>query len=91
MTTKKYADFIHKQTKGVYNIMVEQMFSDYVLYKDGKRIGVLYFITVMSFFFVGGIFALLLRLELMLPGKQFFSPDIYNQLMTLHGTVMVFI
>lgn len=42
MTTKKYADFIYKQTKGVYNIMIEQMFSDYVLYKDGKRIGVLY-------------------------------------------------
>lgn len=42
MTTKKYADFIYKQTKGVCNIMVEQMFSDYVLYKDGKRIGALY-------------------------------------------------
>jgi TfoX/Sxy family transcriptional regulator of competence genes len=42
MTTKKYMNDFYKKTKGIENIMVEKMFSDYVLYKNGKRIGVLF-------------------------------------------------
>ncbi|WP_286857453.1 MULTISPECIES: hypothetical protein [Sphingobacterium] len=42
MTTKKYADEFYKKTKSIRNIMVEKMFSDYVLYRNGKRIGVLF-------------------------------------------------
>ena len=42
MTTKKYADDFYKKTKSIRNIMVEKMFSDYVLYRNGKRIGVLF-------------------------------------------------
>lgn len=42
MTTKKYAEDFYRKTKPLYNIMVEKMFSDYVLYKNGKRIGVLF-------------------------------------------------
>ncbi len=42
MTTKKYADEIIKKTKSISNIMIEKMFSDFVLYKNGKRIGVLF-------------------------------------------------
>lgn len=42
MTTKKFADEIRKKTKGIHNIMIEKMFADYVLYKNGKRIGVLF-------------------------------------------------
>ena len=42
MTTKKYADDFYKKTKNIRNIMVEKMFSDYVLYRNGKRIGVLF-------------------------------------------------
>ena len=57
---------------------------------DHKRIGVLYFITIMIFLLAGGIFALLLRLELFAPGQQYFGPDAYNQFMTYHGAIMVF-
>ena len=58
---------------------------------DHKRIGIMYFITVMFFFLVGGIMALLLRLELIAPGPTIFaSADTYNQVMTYHGAIMVF-
>ncbi len=57
---------------------------------DHKRIGILYFCSVMFFFLLGGIFALLMRLELMNPGQQFFAPDVYNRFMTFHGAIMVF-
>ena len=57
---------------------------------DHKRIGLLYLISVVVFFFVGGIFALLLRLELFTVGETIMGPDTYNQIMTLHGVMMVF-
>jgi cytochrome c oxidase subunit 1 len=57
---------------------------------DHKRIGLMYFFTTLFSFAVGGIFALLVRLELMYPGTQFFGPAIYNKLFTLHGAIMVF-
>ena len=58
---------------------------------DHKRIGLMYFITIMVMFLIGGIFALLVRWELFSPGLQYFSsPDKYNQAFTYHGAIMVF-
>lgn len=57
---------------------------------DHKRIGLLYMIAIFFFFLLGGIFALLLRLELFKPGADFLTPDQYNQVMTYHGAIMVF-
>jgi len=63
---------------------------------DHKRIALMYFVTVMLFFFIGGCFALLIRLKLFTPGLSLsllghtVTADIYNQFMTLHGTIMVF-
>ncbi|MBI2519823.1 MAG: cytochrome c oxidase subunit I [Bdellovibrio sp.] len=57
---------------------------------DHKRIGILYFIAVMTFFLVGGLFGLLVRLELLTPTRLFMSSDLYNKAMTLHGSVMIF-
>jgi len=56
---------------------------------DHKVIGNLYFITAMIFFFAGGIMALLIRAELANPGTQFVSNEQYNQLFTMHGSVML--
>ncbi|MBI4411901.1 MAG: cytochrome c oxidase subunit I [Deltaproteobacteria bacterium] len=56
---------------------------------DHKRIGVMYMIATMFFFAIGGIFALLVRLELFKTGPLF-SPDTYNKFFTLHGAIMVF-
>ncbi len=59
---------------------------------DHKRIGILYMITVLTFFFVGGVFAILLRLHLIAPGPTVFETGAaYNQVMTLHGAIMVFL
>ena len=57
---------------------------------DHKRIAILYMVAILFFFLAGGIFAMLMRLELMYPGEQFMSADTYNQMMTFHGSIMVF-
>ncbi len=57
---------------------------------DHKRIGLLYLFFVLFAFFVGGVFAVLLRLELFSVGETIMSADTYNQVMTLHGVMMVF-
>jgi cytochrome c oxidase subunit I len=56
---------------------------------DHKVIGQMYLVTSFGFFFAGGLMALLMRAELARPGMQFLSPEQYNQLFTMHGTVML--
>ncbi|WP_211899175.1 aa3-type cytochrome oxidase subunit I [Saccharopolyspora erythraea] len=56
---------------------------------DPKQIGLLYLITAFGFFIAGGAMALLIRGELASPGLQFLSQEQYNQLFTMHGTVML--
>jgi len=58
---------------------------------DHKRIGLMYLFAIMFFFMIGGIFAVLLRLELLAPGKDFMEADTYNQYFTLHGAIMIFL
>jgi len=58
---------------------------------DHKRIGVLYLVFILASFFLGGIFALLIRTELFLPGKTLVEAKTYNQLFTLHGAIMIFL
>ncbi len=57
---------------------------------DHKRIGILYMISVLTFFFIGGVFAMLIRWELFSSGQTIVTPQMYNQLMTFHGSIMVF-
>ncbi|MFC5728358.1 MULTISPECIES: cytochrome c oxidase subunit I [Nocardioides] len=56
---------------------------------DHKLIGNLYFITAMAWFMAGGIMALLIRSELAYPGSQVVNEELYNQLFTMHGTIML--
>jgi cytochrome c oxidase subunit I len=63
----------------------------WLLTRDHKRIGVLYLVSVLSAFLLGGVFALLIRLKLWWPGAAVVSPDTYNQIFTLHGAIMVFL
>nr|WP_051116612.1 cytochrome c oxidase subunit I [Amycolatopsis nigrescens] len=56
---------------------------------DHKQIGILYLVTSFGFFLAGGAMALLMRGELALPGMQFLSQEQYNQLFTMHGTIML--
>ncbi|MBA3821864.1 MAG: cbb3-type cytochrome c oxidase subunit I, partial [Deltaproteobacteria bacterium] len=58
---------------------------------DHKRIGILYLWTVAVFFVLGGVEALLMRVQLGAPENTFITPERYNQLFTMHGTTMVFL
>ena len=57
---------------------------------DHKRIAILYLISITLMFFVGGVFAVLMRLELLTPQGDMVSSDTYNKFFTMHGIVMVF-
>jgi cytochrome c oxidase subunit I len=58
---------------------------------DHKRIGILYGATAFFFFLLGGIEALIIRIQLARPDNNFIDPDTYNQLFTMHGTTMIFL
>ena len=72
----------------------EKGLASWLLTLDHKRIGILYMITVLAALLLGGMFAILLRTELIAPGMQFGSVlearEFYNQMFTLHGAVLVF-
>jgi cytochrome c oxidase subunit 1 len=58
---------------------------------DHKRIGILYGVSAIVFFIIGGIEALLIRLQLAVPNNTLLDPDTYNALFTMHGTTMIFL
>ena len=58
---------------------------------DHKEVGIMYFLFGMFFFLVGGLLALLFRIQLALPENDFLSYDEYNSFFTLHGTTMIFL
>src|SRR6266536_6191568 len=62
----------------------------WLLTTDHKRIALLYLASITFFFFIGGFFALLIRLELLTPAGDLVQADSYNKLFTMHGMVMVF-
>jgi cytochrome c oxidase subunit I len=57
---------------------------------DHKAVGLRYLITTFAFFLAGGVLALIIRLQLAAPGGQIATGDVYNQVLTLHGTTMIF-
>jgi cytochrome c oxidase subunit 1 len=58
---------------------------------DHKRIGIMYGAAALFFFVIGGLEALLIRLQLAAPGQRLYSADLYNQLFTMHGVTMIFL
>src|SRR3979411_1575705 len=58
---------------------------------DHKKIVILYLYTTFFFFLVGGLFALLMRTQLAVGNNHFLAPQTYNEIMTLHGTTMIFL
>ena len=64
-------------------------FVSWVTTTDHKKIGNLYFVTTFVWFLIGGLLALFLRAELFKPGLQFLSNEQYNQVFTMHGTIML--
>jgi len=90
-TTIEDAPFIEPSTKERRNYLNDEYgVLSWLLTKDHKRIAILYLFSVTIFFVVGGIFAFLMRLELLTPEGDMFTSDTYNKLFSLHGIVMIF-
>ncbi len=62
----------------------------WLLTTDHKRIALLYLVSITLFFLLGGIYAMLIRLELMTPAADVMTGDTYNRVFTMHGVVMIF-
>ncbi len=69
----------------------ETYVGQWLMTTDHKMIGMMYIITGFLFFMVGGLEAMLIRAELARPDGQILSPDIYNQIFTMHGVTMIFL
>jgi cytochrome c oxidase subunit 1/cytochrome c oxidase subunit I+III len=75
-------DHSHATEKGAFS---------WVATVDHKRIGVMYLLTSIIFFAIGGCEALAMRIQLARPESKLISPDAFNQLFTMHGTTMIFL
>ncbi len=58
---------------------------------DHKRIGIMYIVTALCFFGAGGILALFMRAQLATPNEHFLTKNSYDEVMTMHGTTMIFL
>jgi cytochrome c oxidase subunit 1 len=63
----------------------------WLLTLDHKRIALMYLVSILASFLLGGVLALVIRTELLTPQKTVIGPDTYNQVFTLHGAVMIFL
>ena len=67
----------------------EMTLKSWLLTTDHKRIAILYIISITAMFVIGGLAALLVRLELLTPESDLVNRETYNRLFTLHGVIMV--
>src|SRR5579863_3239811 len=77
-----------KETPNYLN--AEYGWKSWLFTKDHKRIAVLYLISISVMFALGGVFAMLIRLELLTPAGDLFNSDTYNKIFTMHGVAMIF-
>ena len=63
----------------------------WLLSTDHKRIGLLYLYAIILFFFVAATLGVLMRIELIAPGRTIMEPQTYNGLFTIHGIIMIFV
>ncbi|MFC4600646.1 cytochrome c oxidase subunit I [Cohnella hongkongensis] len=64
---------------------------DWLTTVDHKKIGILYLIAGLFFFLIGGLEAIIIRIQLLKPMNDFVAPDTFNELITMHGTTMIFL
>ena len=69
----------------------ETYIGEWLMTTDHKKIGLMYIVTAFFFFLVGGVEALLIRTQLAVPNGKVLSPEVYNQIFTMHGTTMIFL
>ena len=76
--------------KPVNYINTDYSLKSWLLTGDHKRIAVLYLVSVTFFFIIGGLLAMMIRMQLLTPNGALMSPDTYNKVFTMHGVSMVF-
>jgi cytochrome c oxidase subunit 1 len=81
----------HGSPPGTTYLNAEKGILSWLTTLDHKRIGIMYLISTLTAFFLGGVFALLVRLELFTHGHTIMTAEQYNQAFTLHGVFMVFL
>ncbi len=81
----------HGHAHGEHYLNCAHGWRSWLLTLDHKRIGVMYLATILFSFLLGGIFALLVRTELISPGQTIMDADSYNRAFTLHGAIMTFL
>jgi len=80
------------RSEAVYPVSWKQgRIASWLVTVDHKRIGILYIVTALVMFAGGGLMALLMRAQLTTPNEQFVTKNTYDELMTMHGTVMIFL
>ena len=89
MTTFADRPTIAAPRQGVQKTSLGSQFVKTITSTDHKRIGYLYLATSFAWFLFGGVLALFIRAELTRPGMQFMSVEQYNQVFTMHGTIML--
>ena len=83
-TLNNYTNFYQVKTK-------HKGILAWLLTTDHKRIGIMYLVSILSFFMVGLTFAFLMRLEMLTTGPTIVDAQTYNSFFTLHGMIMVFL
>src|SRR5688572_8053775 len=81
----------HAHTPSELDYLADKGFKSWALTLDHKRIGIMYLVSVLIAFALGGLLALLIRLELFTPGRTLMSATQYNKVFSMHGIVMVFL
>ncbi|HEV2582750.1 MAG TPA: cbb3-type cytochrome c oxidase subunit I, partial [Ktedonobacteraceae bacterium] len=88
MATRTIAEGITLERRKRFS---ESYIGEWIMTTDHKKLGIMYIITAFFFFLVGGTEALLIRTQLAVPNGKVLTPEIYNQVFTMHGTTMIFL
>ena len=84
------SDTIALSTVGPDARPIGERLHDWVVTVDHKKLGIMYILYALFFFVVGGVEALIMRIQLLVPHNHFVSPQVFNRMMTMHGTTMIF-
>ena len=84
------SDAVAIQTPGIATRPWVETVHDWITTVDHKRLGILYIVLALLFLVIGGIEAIIIRIQLLVPHNHFVSPQVFNRLFTMHGTTMIF-
>src|SRR6201997_5171587 len=69
---------------------ISERLHDWIVTVDHKKLGILYIVYSLIFLVIGGVEATIIRIQLIVPHNHFVSPQVFNRMMTMHGTTMIF-